>query len=403
MTLTRIQAALAAVSVAAAAAFAAAPAQAQNKEPLRIGVPTALSGAYAVLGAEARRAVEFAAAEANARGGVAGRKVDIKVLDTEAKPDVARKQAERLALDGYRILVGTIASGEGLAMAPMLERWDALYVATINKSNKLTGDGCVARMFRLNHSDAQDAAVVKPWLASRKEAKWAIIGVDMAWGRDVGKSFSEAVKANNKQVVAEHYPALGTNDYAPFIQQIKNSGADGLWVALAGRDAINFATQAKQFGLLDGMFTAGVSFVTDGTVKALGDTSKGIWGIINYSSTLDTPANRQFVEAWRKHFNGDEPTNFEGETYLGMQVIFQAVERANSVKALDVARVMRGGTFDTILGRLTIRPQDHQLALPNYIGYIGERGGRLRPIIASTIATEQANPAPSADCRIGAL
>lgn len=403
MTLTRIQAALAAVSVAAAAAFAAAPAQAQNKEPLRIGVPTALSGAYAVLGAEARRAVEFAAAEANARGGVAGRKVDIKVLDTEAKPDVARKQAERLALDGYRILVGTIASGEGLAMAPMLERWDALYVATINKSNKLTGDGCVARMFRLNHSDAQDAAVVKPWLASRKEAKWAIIGVDMAWGRDVGKSFSEAVKANNKQVVAEHYPALGTNDYAPFIQQIKNSGADGLWVALAGRDAINFATQAKQFGLLDGMFTAGVSFVTDGTVKALGDTSKGIWGIINYSSTLDTPANRQFVEAWRKHFNGDEPTNFEGETYLGMQVIFQAVERANSVKPLDVARVMRGGTFDTILGRLTIRPQDHQLALPNYIGYIGERGGRLRPIIASTIATEQANPAPSADCRIGAL
>lgn len=403
MTLTRFQAALAAVSVAAVAAFAAAPARAQNKEPLRIGVPTALSGAYAVLGAEARRAVEFAAAEANAKGGVAGRKVDIKVLDTEAKPDVARKQAERLALDGYRILVGTIASGEGLAMAPMLERWDALYVATINKSNKLTGDGCVARMFRLNHSDAQDAAVVKPWLASRKEAKWAIIGVDMAWGRDVGKSFSDAVKANNKQVVAEHYPALGTNDYAPFIQQIKNSGADGLWVALAGRDAINFATQAKQFGLLDGMFTAGVSFVTDGTVKALGDTSKGIWGIINYSSTLDTPANRQFVEAWRKHFNGDEPTNFEGETYLGMQVIFQAVERANSVKALDVARVMRGGTFDTILGRLAIRPQDHQLALPNYIGYIGERGGRLRPIIASTIATEQANPAPSADCRIGAL
>ncbi len=402
MTHTRIQAALAALSVAAAL-WAPAPAQAQAKEPLRIGVPTALSGAYAVLGAEARRAVEFAAAEANAKGGVAGRKVEVKVLDTEAKPDVARKQAERLALDGYRILVGTIASGEGLAMAPMLERWDALYVATINKSNKLTGDGCVARMFRLNHSDAQDAAVMKPWLATRKEAKWAVIGVDMAWGRDVGKSFNDAAKASNKQIVAEHYPALGTNDYAPFIQQIKASGAEGLWVALAGRDAINFATQAKQFGLLDSVFTAGVSFVTDGTVKALGETSKGIWGIINYSATLDTPANRQFVEAWRKHYNGDEPTNFEGETYLGMQVIFQAVERANSVKPVEVARVMRGGTFDTIMGRQTIRAQDHQMALPNYIGYIGERGGKLRPIITSTIATEQATPAASAECKLGAL
>jgi branched-chain amino acid transport system substrate-binding protein len=267
----------------------------------------------------------------------------------------------------------------------------------------LTGDGCVARMFRLNHSDAQDAAVMKPWLATRKEAKWAVIGVETAWGRDSGNSFKDAAKAGNKQIVAEHYPALGTNDYAPFIQQIKNSGAEGMWVALAGRDAINFATQAKQFGLLDSVFTAGVSFVTDGTVKAMGETSKGIWGIINYSATLDTPANRQFVEAWRKHYNGDEPTNFEGETYLGMQVIFQAVERANSVKTTDVGRAMRGGTFDTIMGRLTIRAQDHQLALPNYIGYIGERGGKLRPIIASTIATEQATPAPSADCRLGAL
>ena len=403
MNLTRFHAAPAALILAAAATFASAPAQAQNKEPLRIGVPTALSGAYATLGGEARRAVEFAAAEANAKGGVGGRKVEVKVLDTEAKPDVARKQAEKLALEGHRILVGTIASGEGLAMAPMLERWDALYVATINKSNKLTGDGCVARMFRVNHSDAQDAAVVRPWLASRKETKWAVIGVDTAWGRDVGKSFGDAAKAGNKQIVAEHYPALGTNDYAPFIQQIKNSGAEGLWVGLAGRDAINFATQAKQFGLLDTVFAAGVSFVTDGTVKALGETSKGIWGIINYSSTLDTPANRQFVEAWRKHFNGDEPTNFEGETYLGMQIIFQAVERANSVKPVDLARTMRGGTFDTVMGRATIRAQDHQLALPNYIGYIGERGGKLRPIIASTIATELATPAPNAECRMGAL
>jgi len=402
MTFTRLSAALAAASAAAMVAFAP-PAVAQDKDPIRIGVPTALSGAYAGLGGEARRAVEFAAAEANARGGIAGRKVEVKVLDTEAKPEVARKQAERLALDGYKILVGTIASGEGLAMAPMLERWDAIYVATINKSNKLTADSCVARMFRVNHSDAQDAQVVKPWLGTRKEKKWAIIGVDMAWGRDVGKSFSEALKANNKQLVAEHYPALGTNDYAPFIQQIKNSGAEGLWVGLAGRDAINFATQAKQFGLLENVFTAGVSFVTDGTVKALGETAKGIWGIINYSSTLDTPANRTFVEAWRKRYNGDEPTNFEGETYLGMQVIFQAVERARSTKPVEVARAMRGGTFDTIMGRVTIRPQDHQMALPNYIGYIGDRNGKLRPVIASTIATEQATPAPDPECKMGGL
>lgn len=74
-----------------------------GQEALKIGVPTALTGTYAGLGNEAVRAVELAAEEANAKGGVAGRNVEIKVLDTEAKPEVARKQAEKLASEGYRI------------------------------------------------------------------------------------------------------------------------------------------------------------------------------------------------------------------------------------------------------------------------------------------------------------
>ena len=386
---------------AALATIAFAPAAlGQAKDPIRIGVPTALSGTYAGLGNEAKRAVEFAAAEANAKGGVDGRKVEVRVLDTEAKPDVARKQAEKLALEGYRILTGTIASGEGLAMAPMLQRWDAMYVVTVNKADALTGESCVPRVFRVNRLDAADAAVVKPWLATRKEQKWAIMAADIAWGRNSGQSFTAAAKDNKRQVVAEHYSPFGTNDFAPYIQQIKDSGAEGLWVALAGRDAINFAQQAKQFGLFDKVFTAGVSFVTDGTVKTLGDVSKGVWGIINYSSTLDTPANKAFVEAWKKHYNGDEPTNFEGETYIGMQVILQAVAKAKSVKPADLVKAMEGTTFNTILGASKMRAEDHQLVAPNYFGQVAEQGGKLRPVITMAIPADQATPPPSDKCKM---
>lgn len=386
-----------------AGAMSAPVSPAVSQETLKIGVPTALTGTYAGLGNEAVRAVEFAVAEVNAKGGVAGRKVEIKTLDTEAKPDVARKQAEKLALEGYKILTGTIASGEGLAMGPLLERWDAIYVSTINKSDKLTGDSCVPRMFRANHQDAQDAAVVRPWLGTRKEAKWAILAADIAWGRDSGKSFVDAAKINKKEIVAEIYAPFGSNDYAPFIQQIKSSGAEGLWVALAGRDAINFATQAKEFGILDKVFVAGVSFVTDSNVKTLGATAKGIWGIINYSSTLDTPENKAFVAAWKNKHNGEEPASFEGETYLGMQVIFQAVEKAKSVNPVDVAKALRGGTFETVLGKVTLRAEDNQMILPNYFGYIGEQGGQLRPIITETIPASVATTPPSGTCKMGIL
>lgn len=390
------------LAVGATLALSCAMVHAQSKDAVRIGVPTALTGPYADLGDQAKRAITFAMDEANAVGGVDGRKVEAKFLDTQAKADLARQQGEKLALEGYKLLMGSIASGEALAMAPMLERWDALYISSINKANEITGSSCSPRMFRVNRLDASDAAVVKPWLETRKEGKWAVVAADTAWGRNSGGSFTAAAKANSREVVSEAYPPFGTNDFAPYIQAVANSGATGMWVALAGRDAINFATQAKQFGLLDKVFTAGVSFVTDNTVKTLGEASKGIWGVINYSSTLDTPANKKFVADWTKKYPGTVPSNFEGETYVAMQVLMQAVQKAKSVKPADVSKAMSGGSFTTILGQQTLRKEDHQLIGPNYFGYVGVSGGSLKPIISTSTPSNVATPAPDGSCKMKA-
>ncbi len=369
-------------------------------EPLKIGVPTALTGTYSQLGDEAKRAVEFAVNEANAAGGVDGRKVEVRFLDTEAKPELARQQAEKLALEGFNILTATIASGEALAMGPLLSRWNAVYVNTIPKADAITGSQCQARMFRVNRLDRSDAAVVQPWLKTRPEVKWAIVGADIAWGRNSGESFKKAAAATGKTIVSENYPPFGANDYAAHIQKVLDSGAQGMWVALAGRDAITFARQAKQFGLFEKVTTGGVSFTTDGTVKVLGDVVKGIYTIINYSSTLDTPGNKKFVADWAKAYPGDAPTNFQGETYIGMQVIFQAVKKAKSIKPADVAKAMSGGTFETILGAQTMRKEDNQLIGPNFFGIVEEAGGQLRPVIKMTVPADVATPAPDGSCKL---
>ncbi|MGO9629226.1 MAG: ABC transporter substrate-binding protein [Xanthobacteraceae bacterium] len=383
------------LGVALLAAMLASPVRAA--EPLRIGVPTDLSGTYATLGDEVMRAVRFAVDEANANGGVAGHMVEYKSYDTEAKPELARRQAEKLVSEGYPILTGLIASGEGLAIAPLMDRWGSIYISTINKADELTGTNCVARVFRVNTQSAMDAATVKPWLAGRKEKKWAVVAIDIAWGRGSGRLFGETAKSLGKEIVAELYTPANTNDFAPYIEQVKNSGAEGVWVVLAGRDAINFAQQAKQFGLTDAITVAGVSFTTDGTVKTLGDAAKGIYGIINYSATLDTPENKAFVKAWTAKYNSP-PRNFEGETYLGMQVIFQAVKAANSVRPDDVAKALSGHEFDTILGKLTIRAEDHQLLKPNYFGVVENVGGVLRPVIKTTVSA--ADVAPPVTCKL---
>lgn len=394
---------MAAIAVAVSSALGAGGAFAQGKESLKIGIPTALSGPYGVISPEIKRAAEFAVAEINAKGGVDGRKVEYKMLDTEGKPDLARKQAEKLALEGYKVLTGTISSGEGLAMGAMLERWDAIYVNTFAKSLKLTGDSCVPRLFRVNQADGHDLAVIKPWLATRKEAKWAIVALDAAWGREIGGKFKEAAIAGGKQVTGENYTAFGTNDFAPFIQRIKAQKPDGVFAALSGRDAVTFLTQAKQFGLLDTVTLGGVSINLDGNLKAVGAAAKGIWGNINYSASIDTPDNKRFVAAWKKFYNGDEPTDLEGEHYVAYQALFQAVERAKSIKPVDIAKALSGGTFETVFGKATIRAADNQMILPNYFGQVADQGGKMRNIVSLTVPAEQATPALDGSCKMGKL
>lgn len=368
-------------------------------EPIRIGVPTSRTGNYAVLGDQVVRAMEFAAAEANAAGGIDGRKVELRIADDEGNPEAARRIAEKLTLDGYKLLTGTISSAVGLALSTQLNRWDAVYVSVVNKSPKLTGESCHPRMFRANHSDAMDLAIVGPWLQEQKEQSWGIIAADYLWGRGSGAAFKEIALKLGRDVKLEVFPPLGTTDYAPFITQLRDSGVQGLWIALAGADAINFAKQARQFGLLDKVVAFGHNFVAPSTIATAGKDAVGVWGNLLYSPSIDTPRNKAFVAAWRTKYNTD-PTDYEGEAYTGALVIFEAVRQAKSVAAADVARALNGLKTATPFGEVTMRAADHQLELPNYLGRVVERNGVVDISTERAFDAKAATPPPSPQCKL---
>jgi len=369
-------------------------------DPLRIGIPTSLTGPYVELGAEAKRGAEFAANEANAKGGVDGRKVELEYADTEGNPDAGRRAAEKLVRSGYRLLTGTISSAVGLAIGGQMEKWDALYISSINKSDRLTGEACNARVFRANHSDSMDMALIGPWLKSRPEREWGVMAADYAWGHDSADAFTASAIAAGKTIKIRLFAPLGTKDYAPYIQQIKDAGVGALWVAESGRDAVNFGIQAKQFKLFDSVFAVSQSFAVPSTIKGMGDLADGVWGIINYTSTLNTPGNKAFVAEWVKVY-GKEPGNFEAETYVTMKALFAAVEKAHSVEPDAVAKALSDISFDVpFYGNVTMRAADHQLMLPNYIGRVARVDGELKPVVEVTVDAAHAIAPPSPACKM---
>lgn len=386
--------------LSAAALLTVAATSVHATESIKIGLVTSQTGPYAVLGEQVVRAVEFSVNEANANGGIDGRKVELKMGDTEGNPEAGRRAGEKLALGGHNLLIGTISSAVGLALSTQLNRWDAMYVSVVNKSPKITGESCHARMFRANHTDDMDLAIVSPWLKEQAETEWGVLAADYVWGRGSAKGFKNAAAAVGKNVKIEVYPPLGTKDFAPYITQLMDSGVKGLWIAVSGSDAINLAKQARQFGVFEKIKVVGHNFAVSSTIKAVGKDVVGVWGNVNYSPSIDNAMNKAFVEKWKKAYSGDLPTAYEGEAYFGMQMIYAAVKKAKSVKPGDISKAMSGIEANTIFGQAQIRAADHQANMPNFLGRVEKSGSGYAMVVKQAFSSDVASPPPSGACKL---
>lgn len=370
---------------------------AQTKDPVKIGLVSSKTGVWSEQGGDIIRGAMFAIDQANAAGGVDGRKVLVEQGDDESTPEGARRVSEKVARDGYNLLVGPIASSASLAIMQSLDRWDAAYFGVASKADALTGESCNARAFRTNHSDAMDIAMINEWTKSIKGTKFATLVADYNWGRGSADAFKAAIEAQGKKVSLSLYAPVGTKDFSPYIAQLNASDVDAIWIAEVGRDAIAFVKQAKEFGLIPKKQLIGHALILNFIVKATDNALDQVQGNTEYTPDVDTENNKAFVAAWKAKFDR-LPTDNEAQAYNALQVIFSGVKLANSVKPAEVSKALSGAEVETIYGRVAMRAADHQLMIPNYAARVKTVDGVLRPAIEHTFGVETI-PAASPLCK----
>ncbi len=364
---------------------------AQDKEPVKIALVTSKSGAFATMGADVANGIKFAVEEANAKGGIDGRKIELAEGDDESTPDAGRRVAEKLSREGHKLIIGPITSSISLAISQNLARWDAAFIGTMSKADRLTQDACNPRFVRTNHSDAMDLAMINEWAKTLPGSNFAVLAADYVWGRDSAKSFETAVAAQGKKVGTKLFVPLGTKDYAPYIQQLKNANADAVWVAdVSG--AIAFTKQATDFGLIPQTPLIGHALLSNFIVNATGNALNNVPGNVGYTPDIDTPQSKAFAAAFKAKHNR-LPSDTEGQAYNGAMVLLQGVKLAGSTKPLDVTKALRGAEVETLYGQATVRAADNQLLIPNYIARVKTADGVLRPVIEHSYPASIVPPA----------
>ena len=306
------------------AVLLAAPA-AQAQGPVKIGFIYADSGVFAQVGIDMRDGFLLYWGETGNKAG--GRAVEL-LLETKGsnKPDEALTKARKLVeRDKIQVLGGIVSSPVGYALRSYVIAQKMPLVIMNAGADGLTQKQRSEYIFRSSYANCQSAHPLGDWAYKQGYRKAVIIGSDFAAGHESVGPFARVFTEAGGQIIQEIYPPLGAPDFAPYLAQVRRD-ADVVSVFFAGADAIRFVKQYAEYGLKGKIPLIGKGSITDEVIlPSQGDTALGIISTLQWSATLETPANKRFVEAYSAKFKR-LPTQFAEQGYVGAQMVAQALD-----------------------------------------------------------------------------
>jgi branched-chain amino acid transport system substrate-binding protein len=352
------------------AALLALPMAAEAQKPIKVGFPMILSGPGALFGDPALKGAQMFVDELNAKGGVLNRKIELLPRDTKGDANEAVRVSRELILkENVDFLVGTLTSAEGPAVSVVAKENKIVFIAPIPKTDQLTAaDKLHPYVFRVAANTTMEGRSAAEIVAKWPVTKIATISPDYAYGQDVTKSFVEYIKKikPSVQIVDQQWPKLGEADYTPFINAQLAKKPEAVFSSLWGGHFVTFAKQAKPLGYFDAIkynMLAGGEGASPESTKSMGaDYPVGIWGN-SYDAFYweDNPGpHKEYTARISKFLKDDYPSSWAIQGYIGMQALVEAIKKANSTDSDKVAKALLGLSFDTPVGKLTIREKDHQ-------------------------------------------
>ena len=222
-------------------------------------------------------------------------------------------------------------------------------------------------------------------LKNTKYRKIAAIGMDYAFGYEIIGGFQQVFEEGGGQIVQRIWAPLNTNDFAPFLAQIRRD-ADAVLALFTGRLALQFLKQYQEAGLKEKLPLLGGGTLTDETVlPQMGDEALGVITALHYSQALDNPTNVKFNKAFEASA-GKIASYYSEATYTNARWIVEAIKAAGGkVEDRDamLAALRRVDLKETARGPLKV--DDFGNPIQNiYIRKVERVGGRLQNTVIAT-------------------
>lgn len=305
-----------------------------------------------LLGKQNVQAAQVAAEMLNAEGGVLGRQVRLAVYDDNQNPSEGALVAQRaIDQDGAHYLAGNVSSSVALAVIPVAAAENVLYLAVNSKSSAITAGGHDT-IFQLNTTGAEDAAAFQQLFDEIKAEKVAYMGDNTDFGREFGEIVRKLTEAGGGQVVYSDFWGNDQSDYNAQVTLAKASGAETFIVmGGVGEQVANVIRSAHELGFNPRNTVIGGGALNRNVVGLLGDEAEGIMSVDIYLTSLQTPVNKKFVEAYQAKW-GEVPEKSDALAFESIWLIAQAVNKAGTDDVAIVSQILREGEWESPRGTI---------------------------------------------------
>ena len=303
---------------------------------------------------------------------VEGRKLAIKVLDDQMKPDLGKSLLEQAyGDDDVDFAVGYTYSASALAALDVAKDYKKLLIVEPAVADEITGAHWNRYVFRTGRSSMQD--VLAAALALPDEpASIAVLTQDYAFGRDGVAAMKQALELihSKAKIVFEEYAPVRTTDFTASGERVMNalkSAPGHKWLVILWAGPSPFA---KIMDLHPERF--GIDVAPGGNILPVLQSYKaypGTMGAIDYYWGFPkNPANDWLVAEHRKRFGGAPPDFFTcGGFALAGAVVTAVTKTHGKTDSETLIQAMEGMSFPTPKGEMQFRKEDHQAMQDMYV------------------------------------
>ncbi len=346
------------VATAALLGLVASGCKPAGTETIKIGEYASLTGKEATFGISSHEGTLLAIEEINAAGGVLGKQLQLLTEDTQSKAGEPATVVNKLiARDGVVGVLGEVASSRSLEAAPICQQNKIPMVSPSSTNPKVTEVGNY--IFRVCFIDPFQGTVMANFAGKSLKATRVAVFTDVKsdYSKGLAKFFKDQFVKEGGKIVAELDFNGGDKDFKAQLTAIKAANPDAVFVPGYYTDAALIAVQARQLGL-NVPLLGGDGWESEKLIEIGKDAVEGHYFSTHYHPDVGSEVSKQFVENYRKRWNGKNPDALAACGYDSALILVDAIKRAGSTDGEKIRDALAATKdFQAVTGTITINEQ----------------------------------------------